>query len=85
MIKTEITNELARAVGLIATRHPECSVRIEWRETSDEREWFITADSGASETTYVVDDETGTNMPLNANDRTKYERGESVLQESEPA
>ncbi len=78
-INVNITNELARAVGMLANRHPDRSIQIEWRETSDHREWFVTASDGVNDTVYVVDDETGTNMPLNSHDLALYDSGQPVL------
>lgn len=78
-INVNITNELARATGMLAARHLDRSIQIEWRETSDEREWFVTASDGVNDTVYVVDDESGSNMPLSADDLARYDAGLTVL------
>lgn len=61
-----ITNNLARAVGTIARRHPEAAVQIEWREGAPEYMWLVTTTDGVTDTAYLVDDESGTHMPATA-------------------
>lgn len=74
-----VTNDLARAIGTIARRHLDDSIQVEWRETSDEREWFVTASDGVTDTVYVVDDESGTHMPLQGDELARYAAGQTVL------
>jgi hypothetical protein len=74
-----ITNELARAAGRIAGLHPESSIEVEWRETSDEREWFVTATNGVHSVVYVVDDESGVHAPLTEEELARYNAGLTVL------
>lgn len=74
-VNVAITNELARVAGLIANKHPEHSIQIEWREGSDEREWVVTASNGLTDMLYVVDDESGTWAPFTEADRRRYDAG----------
>jgi hypothetical protein len=56
-----ITAKLATAVGTIAHLHPECGIRIEYREGEPEQLWHVGAiDGEPSDTWYVVNDEDGT-------------------------
>lgn len=79
-VNAAITNELARVVGLLATQHPEHSVRIEWRENESESVWFVTVDNGADERIFIVDDETGTHAPLTTDELARYRAGERVFE-----
>jgi len=83
-VNTNITNALARVVGLIAAKHPDCSIQIEWREGTPQEEWTVTASTGVTDHLYVVWDETGTWAPLTDGERGRYDRGESILT-GEPA
>jgi hypothetical protein len=78
-INVNITNELGRVVGLIAAKHPECSIQIEWREGAADIEWYVTATDGATDHEYVVDDERGSWAPLTDKDREHMARGESIF------
>jgi hypothetical protein len=56
-----ITAELAIAVGEIAARHPECGIRIEYREGDPEEFWHVGAlDATDGDTWYDVNDQDGT-------------------------
>jgi hypothetical protein len=74
-----ITNNLAMVVGLVAQKHPDSSVQIEWREGTPEQEWLITATDGVTDHEYVADDESGSWAPLSATDRLVLEAGGSIL------
>jgi hypothetical protein len=64
-----INNNLAKIVGLIAQRHPDAAIQIDWHERAmDERWWLVTATDGATEHVYIVDDELGHWAPANDED-----------------
>jgi hypothetical protein len=53
-----ITSELAIAVGEIGAKHPDCAIRIEWRESGPKEVWHVDAIDGQNPARYVVEDET---------------------------
>lgn len=56
-----ITSELAVTTGEIARRHPDCGIRIEWREGEPDELWHVGAiDGEPTDTWYVVNDQDGT-------------------------
>lgn len=56
-----ITSELAIAAGEIAKRHPNCGIRIEWREGEPDELWHVGAiDGEPTDTWYVINDQDGT-------------------------
>ena len=75
-----VTGALAKVVGLIANRHEDCAVQIEWHEGQPEQDWIVTATDGVTDHVYLVDDESGHWMPLNADDLARLDRGEQVVQ-----
>jgi hypothetical protein len=74
-----ITNEMAQVVCLIAKRHPESAIAIDWHDGEPEMFWFVTADDGANQKTYVVDDESGTWAPLSDDEAAKFHADELVF------
>lgn len=74
-----MTNNLALVVGLIARKHPDASIRVEWREGTPEFEWNVVATDGNTDTVYVVDDESGSWALMNAAELERFGRGESIF------
>lgn len=76
-----ITNELAHIVSLIADKHEAASIAIDWRDGEPEMFWFVTADTGDTETVYVVDDESGTWAPLSDEEAARFSANQIVFEE----
>jgi hypothetical protein len=54
-----ITDDLARAVGRIASKHPNTAVTIAYDDDLPEQEWIVECDAGYGTLAYIVDDQTG--------------------------